>query len=428
MEDENARTNDGYCGFLIIPKEIIDIILLELLPPYMRAVCCFVCKDWKDKHIKPPSSNHGLPKFAFAEAAARAGDLNILKWGIAQGCAWDGHEVFVEGSRSGNVAILEWVLANGGKWSAWGLEAAAGAGHIESLEFLRDYGIRRCHTDYLDPNVLKEEGESLAGGAPASHDSELVTEIRRLTKKVPWLVMQPALTPPLARDAMCVAAASGGHLNVLVWLRENRVDPLSRPGTPQSAALNGRIETLEWLRDNGVTLTSDLCPFAARGGHIETLEWLLNNGCPPTISACCEEAAGRGHVEVLKWLRERACPLSEACCAQAALKGDLAMLQELRAMGCPWDKSACYTAVVGDHLDVFLWLREQRCPPDVSMARGKIATWLQTNDPTLYHSQRQSTGAFCWRIIKWLVGLIVIVLIIVKLMSYDTSDPFLDYV
>ena len=55
----------------------------------------------------------------------------------------------------------------------------------------------------------------------------------------------------------------------------------------------------------------------ASGGHLDILKWLRENGCPWN-GYTCAYAAMNGHLEVLKWARENGCPWNEVymfiCC------------------------------------------------------------------------------------------------------------------
>ena len=50
---------------------------------------------------------------------------------------------------------------------------------------------------------------------------------------------------------------------------------------------------------------------AAKGGHLEVLKWARANGCPWGNEKTCTFAAKGGHLAVLKWARENGCPWDE---------------------------------------------------------------------------------------------------------------------
>jgi len=125
-------------------------------------------------------------------------------------------------------------------------------------------------------------------------------------------------------ERMCFAAATGGQLRVLKWLRGQNCSWDSM--TCSGAAMNGHLELLQWARGEGCKWNSDTCYEAARGGHMEVLKWAINNGCPyheedfeeisdpdfhewfgeykdsgPWGWFTCMVAASNGHLDVLKW-------------------------------------------------------------------------------------------------------------------------------
>ena len=81
---------------------------------------------------------------------------------------------------------------------------------------------------------------------------------------------------------------------------------------------------------------------AAAGGHLEILKWLRSVGYPwdekamaTGSSAIYSQAAGGGHLEILKWLRSEGCPWDERACVRAALGGHLDVLWWAIDNGCP---------------------------------------------------------------------------------------------
>ena len=82
--------------------------------------------------------------------------------------------------------------------------------------------------------------------------------------------------PPCPWDASaCSAAALGGHLDVVKFLRQD-------PPCPW----NGRT-----------------CSSAAKGGRLEILVWLRNHGCPWNAKDCALKAEKAGHDHVVRWIK-----------------------------------------------------------------------------------------------------------------------------
>ena len=104
---------------------------------------------------------------------------------------------------------------------------------------------------------------------------------------------------------------------------------------------------------------------AAAGGHLEILKWLRSVGYPwdekamaTGSSAIYSQAAGGGHLEILKWLRSEGCPWDARACLCAARYGRLEILKWLRSEGYPWNEQTWMWAAESTRE----WLTENNCP------------------------------------------------------------------
>jgi hypothetical protein len=233
-----------------------------------------------------------------------------------------------------------------------------------------------------------------------------------------WQLRQrePALWlhEPHCAGAVCISAARGGQLDVLLWARENGFDWAGETTSPSgttcaAAARGGHLGVLKWARENGSEWTESTCSGAARGGHLGVLRWAKEQGCPwdwqtvvaaaegghlevlmwvysvPIGSfgpwsgipapntlfrqhAACFAAAGGGHLAVLQWGRARDARYGHQefmwntrTSWAAARGGHLEVLQWARENGCPWDTTCCLGAARGGHLRVLQWARENGC-------------------------------------------------------------------
>ena len=111
-----------------------------------------------------------------------------------------------------------------------------------------------------------------------------------------------------------------------------------------------RAQKCPWLED-------DICANAASGGHLEILRWLREVGC--RWGATSYFAAGGGHLAVLKWLRERNCSWDASTCRAATVGGHLAVLRWAREHGCEWNEiDIRAVAAVAGHKEVLNRLDE----------------------------------------------------------------------
>lgn len=137
-----------------------------------------------------------------------------------------------------------------------------------------------------------------------------------------------------------------------------------------TAASGGHLEVLKFLRQEGFPWSTSVCEMAARNGHLVILRWARSQDPPcPWDDSTCFLAARNGHLEILQWTRSQdpPCPWSTSTCAAAARCGQLEILQWLRSQDppCPWDSTnICSLAAWGGHVDVAKWAHENGCPWD----------------------------------------------------------------
>ena len=280
--------------------------------------------------------------------------------------------------------------------TAWGLPRRS------AVYFLSSASLREYTTTYLGMRELLTDDE-LGQVMQIIAGNGVLEGIKTLRQ----------FNPPVAWDPqkICAAAAGGGHLKLLKWLR--RAD--KKEGECQwdewtcaYAARGGHLKVLKWLRQLGkpegqCPWNTRACWYAAEAGHRDVLLWLRRVGkpegqCPWDMYTCAFAAKG-GQLEALRWLRrpgkpEGQCEWNESTCANAAEKGHLEVLQWLRQPGklegqCPWSADTCHAAAKGGHLQVLQWLRipkyEDVCPWNIytclAAARAnrlQLLQWLRS--------------------------------------------------
>lgn len=138
------------------------------------------------------------------------------------------------------------------------------------------------------------------------------------------------------RSNVCTVAASGGYLELLMWVRQKGCE--WDEWTTYAAAHANQLETLKWAVDNGCTWkTAETFAFAARNNNLEMLKW--------------------------SYEQQKGC-FTEEMCANAAEKGNLEMLQWLRKEKCPWCQITCIVSLENRHFHVFKWAIQNGCPHD----------------------------------------------------------------
>lgn len=120
-------------------------------------------------------------------------------------------------------------------------------------------------------------------------------------------------------EQTCYAAAWGGQLAMLQWLRTQ--------GCPwdahamDAAAEGGHLGVLLWMKQQGLDACSKVCDAAAQGGHLHLLEFLQSEGYPWMATGVA--AANGGHLGVLQWCLAQGCPWATGIYPAAAEKGDM---------------------------------------------------------------------------------------------------------
>lgn len=236
--------------------------------------------------------------------------------------------------------------------------------------------------------------------------SEWKDNIRRLAPNSPFV----------RGTSLSAEAATGGHLNLLKWMRGMGCPWDSYTGA--QAAYCGHLEMLKWAMANGCKTTlRNILVQASSGGRVEVLEWVfpqvdLTRGRKNTFPITM--AASEGHVEALNWLHGKGIHGDAKSCAEAAMNGHLEALKWLREVDkCPWDKATTTAAAEYGHLHVLRWCVAEGCPMEgnaykVAADRGHVdvLTFLKEEaglpwDPSLCgYNYPIRTGQF--GVVQWM--------------------------
>ncbi len=91
-----------------------------------------------------------------------------------------------------------------------------------------------------------------------------------------------------AKYSLMDMAAENGHLEIVIWLHENRKEGCTIKAMDM-AAKNGHLDVVKWLHFNRKEgCTTWAMDFAAKNGHLEVVKWLHENrteGCTTTWSS-----------------------------------------------------------------------------------------------------------------------------------------------
>jgi len=300
------------------------------------------------------------------------GDIQLMKFVLT---LMDQHldESTVEAAaRGGHLGVLEWLAGRDPPCpiDSGAVVAAAWAGHLEVLKWLRLHvqkeknGLmvtvtseftKRCHLkpslrwSPLTPDLdVSRKWDSFASYAAARGGHLGVLEWLR---EVNFIVFD---------EATCEGAARGGRLDILQWARGQNPPCPWDEATTEAAAKGGHTKCLMWAHQQGCPWNFLTCTELARGGHLELLQWAIDKGCPTDQEKMCNKAARYGHFNVLKWLHKvgKWCtPENDKVCVEAAYDGRLDILQWAIEIGCPNDHTAqCKEAARCGNLEILKWL------------------------------------------------------------------------
>ncbi len=267
--------------------------------------CHLETMQWVHKKMVAMLKLHKLECSRLFNAAAN-NRLDIFEWLKSVGIAWREDIAMRSAARHGHNTLMEFFLDNGATWYVPYCEIAAHRGNISILELARKRNLW-CDIAWC-LSIAAQEGHSHV---------------------IKWAFSLPDIYEVNDHTSLCYLAARAGLTDQLEILTEQYGCPLSI------------VVFVE----------------AARGGHIETMVWLKNNGCLWNAAACASAAAA-GQLEALQWLREHGCPWNRLTCADAAATGQLEVLQWARENGCPWDKEQCLNhAILFDKHNVIAWIQ-----------------------------------------------------------------------
>jgi len=174
------------------------------------------------------------------------------------------------------------------------------------FELLPDHLFRVCVLNGLGPKDLA----SLAGVSKKCAAAVASTEVMRwanLAKLIPSEHFQTigghSLQPLCVKEA-CSHAARDGNLVVLELLY-NTGCPLRGAVSMVAAAAGGHLDVMRWLRKRGcmfdLSWYAKSSDFAVKGGHLEVIKWLHESGGAFDTDSS-RRAAFYGKLDILKFL------------------------------------------------------------------------------------------------------------------------------
>ncbi|KXZ49043.1 hypothetical protein GPECTOR_23g13 [Gonium pectorale] len=345
-----------------LPPELAERIVSSLDHNEIAGTFCRVNKATAERFSGPQQTtirlSERVPTHAFA--------AHWLAPGATRGLTLEQRKRLVRLVAASDVlANLEVALQAAGFVAAVheAFDAAAGAGHLSTCQWLWDYSRGRTE-DFYAPYAHLAVASAAGGGH--RHVCE-------------WLLS----IDPKAPASTAIKAARGGHADLAEWLFQQG-PPLSAVSFYMSEVAHGcDLPVLQraWLRlgpslspHSKETLLSSAAS-SPTPDWAAKVEWLEALGCRPGTTAAlyaaelpdCGEALAR-----LTWLRGRGYPVDGAVVAAAACNGNTAALQALLTevpvddndvnAEVAWGYTAAMDAAAGGHLTALQALHAAGCP------------------------------------------------------------------
>ena len=291
-------------------------------------------------------------------AACLTGSTEAILWFENNNCGWD-ERVTSHAAGSGNLAALKLVVGLGYKWGTETTKAAAGLENMDAFVWLREEGCPWGQSTCIQ----------------ASRDGRLSTIVWARARGCDW------------GPNVCSLAARYGHFHVLKWAKENGCEWNST--TLCAAAARGRLDILEWALANDCPSVNDVnvCASAASGSHLRVLKWLreekgfawdvntlafaADTGCYPIVEYCLSEgcpmddsvvsyAVRANRFQMVKHLVRKGFVIDEdACMVLAAAAGNVQILEYLKSQGCVIGAGCMVAATKNRRQECVAWIKNQ---------------------------------------------------------------------
>ncbi|RLN47122.1 hypothetical protein BBJ28_00016617 [Nothophytophthora sp. Chile5] len=333
--------------------------------------------------------------------AVSMGHLSVVQWlqaEISERLA-KRRSCRVRSIRNQNVDVTSWTSPN--KLRDW-INAAAGKGHLEMLQYLRELSVtvnpRDCKRR-RDEEAL-QHGEKASrkyarkhcttDTAPTQSRSEDSLEIIANSSDGCTVAEMPRSGPSiLAMHVAMDRAAAKGHLDVVQWLLANGLNTCTTAAMDGAAAA-GHLEMVQWLHTSmQAECTPDAMDRAAVNGHLKIVQWLHTNRSEGCTTKAMNGAASSGHLEIVKWLhanRPEGC--TSAAVENAVMNRHLRIVRWLFAHSPPVVPTS-WTILRQSNFDTLLFLHSH-CPEVFSteaveilraFAPNHVAEWLEEHYP-----------------------------------------------
>lgn len=272
-------------------------------------------------------------------------------------------------ARAGNVDIVHWLHTQGAACTKSALDGAATNGHLSVAQWLHENRSEGATTDAMD-GAVRENHFAIVRWLHESRPEGCTTSAMDAAAWSGQLQMVIWLHENRSEGCTVNAmnsAAFNAHLHVVRWLHEHRTEGCTYHAMDEAAA-NGHLRVVQWLHEHRTEgCTAAAMDNAAAGGHLEIVQWLHAHRSEGCTERAMDQAAANGHLNIVRWLHEhRREGCTQETLSRAALGGHLQIVQYLHANRPERFTLAKYRGLYSCYPDVLEWLLEQY-PEQVNM-------------------------------------------------------------
>ncbi|KAL2912656.1 hypothetical protein HK105_207872 [Polyrhizophydium stewartii] len=353
----------------------------------------FACKE---QHVAVVWSKTGSPKQALValRLAAATGPLSaaqqrllgrrldeLVRGGaVARVRAGeDAGDLLAAAAAFGRLDVIENLMPLAAQPSSLVFELAGLHGHMHVVQFLCDNGL--AASAVLDGAISGGNADLLrllvpfAGRSPRRTGwrddwARPALDARRPAALLALLQLNPPCTTSWAAKQIAVDAARNGLLDVVVFAVE-RLPDQDLNSAANAAAAGGHVHVLEWLKAaRGIQLSQPALDAAVAGNQLEAVDWILANTRVKPCVSTVDAAVRSGLVELAVRMRQAAeADPSDDALRWAAFQGHIAIVERFLGAGGGMLTDGrrrrlvddlLVEAVLGGQLGVAEWLVDRR--------------------------------------------------------------------
>ena len=321
-----------------------------------------------------------------ASAAAYAGSIDLLKL-LSTFKAPFSDDVYTNAAEKGHLALLQWAKANAENNYPWPVSkmfpAAAKCDNVELYQWLFDqqfpFEEETSFSNALEKGHFKLIKFARSNGSNFWNDEFYYSLLEGAATLGDLETMEWAIAEYMETNSYAVAERMGRSYIVTPIDIANHASRHIKFFVPviEAAASGGHIHILEYLRptNNMEVFYAKVTAAAARHGHVAILEWASANTDFSWAYTCFLAAIEGSQFKVLVWLKTHfpdALMKHSHPMLLAALGGDIEIFKWLRNNGMKWHPSTYTVAKQSYHYDIAEWAVKNGCPKD-EYTSGRIS-------------------------------------------------------